>query len=77
MKKALFAAHRALTQRMFERDPARLYIHERAALWLVRWGVDRFEMWRLRHGPTIGCPNCRHYDRICDTCRAQRKEMWG
>ena len=71
---ALYRVHARLTDRLFVRG---LCLHERAALAVVRWCLDRIQMWQLRHGPTVGCPDCRHYDSICDGCRAERKAMWG
>ena len=72
--RCLYRAHGNLANRLFMPGPK---LHIRAALGIVRWVLDRFEMHQLRHGPSIGCPSCEHYGSICDGCRAQRKAMWG
>lgn len=71
----LYKLHGDIVVREFDGRGMRWRDH--AALAAVRWVLDRFELWQLRYGPTAGCPNCRHYDSICDGCRSERKKVWG
>jgi len=47
MIRALYRAHRAITIRKFEGQGLRWW--HRAALAMVRWAIDRCEMWEMRH----------------------------
>lgn len=73
----LYRLHGVLAMRVVCSKNAMVVYAAKQLLKPIRVTLDVFQMWKIRCGPTVGCPSCCDYGSICDGCAEERRRVWG